>query len=138
MKHLDLQNEFRELIAQLRFQVESASAMGSYDTHKVAEFALCGPLRELYGWTALRNLNSEEANSPGIDLADDLARVAVQVTATSDLAKIKHTIEVFIDHGLNQKYDRLIVFILSKKQSSYSQASIDASTNEWTPYVFGQ
>ena len=129
MKHLDLQNEFRELIAQLRFQVESASAMGSYDTHKVAEFALCGPLRELYGWTALRNLNSEEANSPGIDLADDLARVAVQVTATSDLAKIKHTIEVFIDHGLNQKYDRLIVFILSKKQSSYSQASIDASTN---------
>jgi hypothetical protein len=129
VKHLDLQNEFRELIAQLRFQVESASAMGSYDTHKVAEFALCGPLRELYGWMALRNVNSEEANSPGIDLADDLARVAIQVTGTADLAKIKHTIEVFIDHGLDQKYDRLIVFILSKKQGSYSQASIDASAN---------
>jgi hypothetical protein len=129
VKHLDVLNEFRELITQLRFQVESAGAMGTYDTHKVAEFALCGPLRDLYGWTALRNLNSEEANSPGIDLADDLARVAVQVTATTDLTKIKHTLEVFIDHELNQKYDRLIVFILSKKQNNYSQASIDTSTN---------
>lgn len=129
MRQLDLQNEFRELIAQLRFQVESASAMGSYDTHKIAEFALCGPLRELYGWTALRNLDSEEANYPGVDLADDLARVAIQVTATADLAKIKHTIDVFINHELNRKYDRLIVLILSKKQGSYSQASIDASTN---------
>jgi hypothetical protein len=129
VKHLDLQNEFRELIAQLRFQVESASAMGSYDTHKIAEFALCGPLRELYRWTALRNVNSEGTNSPGIDLADDLARVAIQVTGTTDLAKIKHTIEVFLDHGLDQKYDRLIVFILTKKQGSYSQTSIDASAN---------
>jgi hypothetical protein len=138
VKHLDLQNEFRELITQLRFQVESASAMGSYDIHKVAEFALCGTLRELYGWTALRNLNSEELNSPGIDLADDIARVAVQVTATADLTKIKHTIEIFINRGLNQKYDRLVVFILSKKQSSYSQASVDTSTNGHLTFSAGK
>ncbi len=103
--------------------------MGNYDTHKVAEFALCGPFRELYGWTALRNVNSEEVNFPGIDLADDLARVAIQVTGTADLAKIKHTIEVFFDQGLDQKYDRLIIFILTKKQGSYSQSSVDADTN---------
>lgn len=128
MKHLDLLNEFRSLMAQLRSQVEAASAMGLYDTHKVAENVMCGLLRELCDWPQLRNLNREQANFPGIDLADDHARVAVQVTATADIAKVKHTLETFISHGLQQHYDRLIVYVLSTKQGSYSQAAIDAVT----------
>ena len=37
MKILDLQNEFRELIAQLRHEIEAASAMGQFDAHKISE-----------------------------------------------------------------------------------------------------
>lgn len=129
MKHLDLLNEFRELIAHLRYQVEAASAMDSYDTHKVAENVMCGLMRELCGWSQLRNLNTEQVHFPGIDLADDSARIAVQVTATADLAKIKHSIETFVGRDLNQQYSRLIVYVLTNKQGSYSQTSIDASTN---------
>ena len=129
MKHLDLLNEFRELIAQLRFQVEAASAMETYDTHKVAENVICGLMRELCGWPDIRNLNPEQANFPGIDLADDSARIAVQVTATADLAKVKHTVEMFVGRDLNQRYSRLIVYVLTSKQGSYSQTSIDASAN---------
>lgn len=125
MKHLDLLNEFRAQIAQLRYQVEAASAMGSYDTHKVAENLMCGLLRELCDWPNLRNLNPEQANFPGIDLADDTARVAVQVTATADIAKVKHTVEKFVSHDLNRRYDRLIIYVLTNKQGSYSQTSID-------------
>lgn len=126
MKHLDLLNEFRDLIAQLRNQVEAASAMGLYDTHKVAENVMCGLLRELCDWSNLRNLNREQSNFPGIDLADDIARIAVQVTATADIAKVKHTLEKFISHGLEQRYDRLIIYVLSAKQGSYSQPALDA------------
>ncbi|MBK8762368.1 MAG: SMEK domain-containing protein [Sulfuritalea sp.] len=128
MKQLDLLNEFREQVAQLRYQVEAASAMGHYDTHKVAENVMCGLLRELCDWPSLRNLNPEQTNFPGIDLADDNARIAVQVTATADIAKVKHTLEKFVSHGLEKRYDRLIIYVLSTKQGSYSQSAIDVAS----------
>ena len=127
MKILDLQNEFRELIAQLRREIEAASAMEQYDAHKVSENLMCGLLRELCGWSALRNLNTEQANFPGIDLADDAQRVAIQVTATADIGKVKHTLERFVGHNLHQRYDRVIVYVLTEKQGSYSQAAIDSA-----------
>lgn len=129
MKHLDLINEFRELLGQLRHEVESASAMQAYDTHKVAEQVICGLLRELYALPNLHNLNADQANFPGIDLADDEARIAVQVSATADLGKVKDTLGTFLRHGLHKNYDRVIVYILTTKQASYSQSSIDAITN---------
>lgn len=126
MKILDLQNEFRELVAQFRNEVEAASAMGQFDAHKVAENVMCDLLRELCGWSTIQNLNKEKANYPGIDLADDLHRVAVQITATADIGKIKHTLEQFVSHNLHRRYDRLIVYVLTAKQGSYSQTAIDS------------
>lgn len=127
MKQLDLINEFRALSAQLKTEVESASAMGMYDSHKVAENLMCILLSELCGYSNLRNLNRDKDNYPGIDLADDQARIAFQITATSDLAKVKHTLETFLSHNLHQNYDRLVVYILTQKQNSYSQDSINTS-----------
>ena len=127
MKILDLQNEFRELVAQLRREIEAASAMGQFDAHKVSENLMCGLLRELCGWSALRNLNAEQTNFPGIDLADDTCRVAVQVTATADIGKVKYTLEQFVGHDLQQRYDRLIVYVLTAKQGSYSQSAIESA-----------
>lgn len=129
MKHLNLINEFQTLLAQLRREVESASAMQLYDTHKIAEQVICGVMRELYGFAGLRNLNAEHGNFPGIDLADDVGRIAIQVTATADLSKIKDTLKTFLKHGLHKRYERLIVYILTAKQGSYSQSAIDAITN---------
>lgn len=126
MKHLDLLNEFRAAMSQLATQVEAASAMRMYDINKVSENLVLGVLRELYGWRHLRNLNStERANFPGIDLADDVAGVAIQVTATSTLDKIRSTIETFLAHELDKKYKRVVVYVLSRKQASYSQDGID-------------
>lgn len=113
-------------MSQLATQIEAASAMQMYDIHKVSENLVLGVLRELYGWRHLRNLNStERANFPGIDLADDVAGVAIQVTATPTLDKIKSTIETFLAHGLDKKYQRVVVYVLGRKQASYSQDAID-------------
>src|SRR5207248_5185462 len=107
-------------------QTEGNSAMGLTDHNKIAENLICGVMREILGFRGLRNLNAtEHANYPAIDLADFGARIAVQVTATATLAKIKGTIGKFLKHGLQASFDRLVVYILARKQDSYSQGSID-------------
>lgn len=126
LKHLDLLNEFRTALSQQANEVEAASAMQMYDISKVCENLMLGVLREIYGWRNLRNLNADEkANFPGIDLADDKAGIAIQVTATSDLDKVKDTVKAFLKHGLDEKYQRLIVYVLGRRQGSYSQDAID-------------
>lgn len=100
--------------------------MQMYDLHKVSENLVLGVLREIYGWRHLRNLNSTEGkNFPGIDLADDIEGVAIQVTATPTLEKVKSTVETFLKHGFDKRYQRVIVFVLGRKQTSYSQDAID-------------
>jgi hypothetical protein len=120
MRQLDLLNEFRELVSQLRTEVEAASAMQLYDTHKIAEEVVLGLFRELYGLSELRNLNADQKNFPGFDLADDNKRVAIQVTATPNIDKVKSTLETFVRDRLFDRYDKLIVYILTRKQSSVS------------------
>ena len=130
MRQQELLNELRDLLGQFAYQVEAGSAMQLYDVNKIAEDLILGLMKQLCDFSNLRNLNVEEKkNFPGIDLADDQARVAVQVTSTASLEKIKDTIKTFHSHGLNQKYDRLIIYILTRKQSSYSQAAVDKIYN---------
>ena len=101
MKHIELINKFREQLSRLVVEVEGAVAMGHFDLNKICEDVVCGLFRELYGFEALRNLNSEEkANYPGIDLADDEAKIAIQVTSDKSLDKVKETLGKVIKHGL--------------------------------------
>ncbi|ODB85279.1 hypothetical protein A3195_16910 [Candidatus Thiodiazotropha endoloripes] len=126
MKHQNLLNELRDALGQFAHQIEAAGAMQLYDINKISEDLICGLMRELFDLPNLKNLNAEKKkNYPGIDLADDTARVAIQVTATSGIDKIKGTLETFISHDLHNEYDRLIVYILGRKQASYSQGAID-------------
>lgn len=58
----------------------------------------------------LRNQNLLQVNYPAIDLADDCARIAIQVTSNADLKKIKHTIKKFEEHNLRSRFDQLFIF----------------------------
>lgn len=70
--------------------------MGLTDHNKIAENLICGLMREILDLRGLKNLNAtERANFPAIDLADMGARVAVQVTATATLQRVKNTIKNF-------------------------------------------
>lgn len=46
--------------------------------------------------------------------------VAFQITSTSNSEKIKKTLRKFVEYKLYEKYDSLIIYILTEKQQSYS------------------
>lgn len=126
MKQVELINQFKEGLAEVSREVEISAAMSFYDINLICENLFCDLFKELYGFSNLRNLNEDEKkNFPGIDLADDEKRVAIQVTSDKKLEKIKETIQKIKAHKLHQKYDRFIVYCLTTKQSTYSQISID-------------
>lgn len=129
VKHQDLINELRSELSELVLNVEGASAMQMYDLHRLAEGVVLGMFRELFDLPNLRNLNaSERKNFPAIDLADDSKRFAIQVTATPTLEKVKETLSTFLQHDLASSYDRLVVYVLIRKQNSYSQSAITTIT----------
>ncbi|MBT3022048.1 MAG: SMEK domain-containing protein [Candidatus Thiodiazotropha sp. (ex Lucina aurantia)] len=128
MKHVKVIDQFREELTKVSKEVEISVAMGHFDINKICEDVFCGIFKELYGLENLRNLNEDEKkNFPGIDLADDDARVAIQVTSDKTLEKIKDSIGKIIKHNLHEKYDRIIFYILTRKQGSYSKDSIEAA-----------
>ena len=127
MRHIELINGFCENLSRLVYEVKASVAMNQFDINKICEDVICGLMRELYGFEALRNLNNEvKENHPGIDLADDEARVAIQVTSDRSLDKVKETLRKVIKHGLTEKYDRIIILCLTEKQQSYSKEAISA------------
>lgn len=122
MQSLDLQNKINTLMSMFVTQVKGATSMGGKtDINKNAETVLMPLFKEIYGYTNLKNLNTtEQANYPAIDLGDEIAKVAIQVTSTTDSEKIKNTLRGFAEYKLYEKFDRLIIYILTEKQKTYS------------------
>jgi hypothetical protein len=128
MDYQNLQNELRDRLSALSRKVEAACAQGLTDLPKLSEDLACVLLREIKGYKNLRNLNAEEKrNFPGLDLADDKLRIGVQVTATASLDKVKDTLLTVGRHGLQQKYPRVQILVLTKKQASYSKEALAGS-----------
>ena len=120
------QNRINELMARFVAQVKGATAMSRTDINLVAEDVLVPLLSEIYGHTDLKNLNiSEGPNSPAIDLGDKGTRTAYQITSRRDSQKIKDTLKKFIAHKLYEEYDRLVIYILTEKQSRYQGRGFD-------------
>lgn len=76
----------------------------------------------------LRNVNAERKNFPAIDLVDDKLKLGVQVTATGSLEKIKNTLATAVKHGIHEKYPRIVIYVLTKKQDSYSDSALNEIT----------
>lgn len=121
MRSLHLQNRINELMSFFVTQVNGSTSMGRTDINKVAETVLIPLFTEVYGYTNLKNLNfAERANYPAVDLGDETARVAIQVTSMTDSEKIKDTLRGFVEDKLYEKFERVIVYILTEKQKKYS------------------
>jgi hypothetical protein len=128
MRQQQLLNEARDLLAQFVSRVKGSTAMGHTDINVISETFLTELFREVFALPALRNLNQDRRNFPGLDLADDTAGVAYQITATTDISKIKASLETSINAGLHVRYPRIRVYILTEKQARYSQDAIDSVT----------
>ncbi|WP_156815490.1 SMEK domain-containing protein [Pseudanabaena sp. PCC 6802] len=120
MNLLEARNKINSLMSVFVTQVKGATVMGQTDINRVAEMMLIPLFAEVYGFKALKNLNTDKDNHPAIDLGDETAKVCVQVTSTSDIEKVKSSLRKFVEYKFYEKYDRLIVYILTEKQKSYS------------------
>lgn len=118
-----------QFLSRFKEQVTILNSNGEFSINIHAENILIKVLNEIYSCN-LQNVNYEEGKTyPSIDLRDKTKRIAVQVTSTSDLKKIKNTLSKFIENKLENEYDKLYIFIITQKQSKYDQSKIDIIQN---------
>lgn len=126
MNSITIKNRIKTLLSRFRYQVECSTATGTTDINVESENLLRQLLSEIYGHKDLRNLNlSEGRDFPAIDLGDDEERIAYQITSTPSIQKIKDTLQKFVKYKRYTKYDRLIIYVLTKKQETYQGKGID-------------
>jgi hypothetical protein len=128
MRVEDLHIEIRRLLAQFSLEVKGASAAGNIDISDEADMLLLELFRETFDLPNLRSLNADQANFPGLDLADDVAGRAFQITAEKDLNKILKTLRTTISRNLHAEYPKIQVYVTTERQTRYKQATIDAAT----------
>ncbi len=108
---------FREIIIDLsilRYIVSSCVKEQRYDINHDCENFYCRLLNFLWNKNFV-NTNTVKRNSAGIDLADDTARIAVQVTSNISSGKIQSTLDKVVDHGLRAKYDEIYILYIDSK-----------------------
>ena len=111
-----------ELLSRFRVEVESLNSLNLYDINIHAENVIIPILNKVYG-LQLINANFEEKNATAIDLIDRDNRIAIQVTASSSGAKIKYTLEKYLEYKRNEEFDTLLVYIITSKKTSYKDSS---------------
>jgi hypothetical protein len=119
---LHTRQRISELLGIFAWQAKAYTASGNTDFNKVSEDVLVPLFRLIFTLPDLKNLNTQtKKNFPGIDLADDTAGIAFQVTATSDSQKIKDSLRTFVEKGFYNKYHRVIFYIITEKKESYPE-----------------
>lgn len=118
-----------ELMSQFVQRVKFDNAMGLLDVNRISEDILSPIFAEVYEYRNLLNLNTGGENFAGIDLGDNTARVAFQITSESSSSKVKETLETFINHEHYKKYSHLIIYIITEKQASYAGTGWDQIVN---------
>ncbi len=135
MRQQSIEMRINELLAQLVAEVRGSTALGLTDINKFCEDCLVPVLKQALDLPRLRNLNqTEKRNFPAVDLADDDAETAIQVTATPDRRKIIDTLAKFAAHGLHTKYRRLLVYVIVEKQERYSETGVSEAIGGHTDF----
>ena len=98
----------------LKFSVKMHNTLNHQDINIASENFFRDFLNLAFDYQ-LRNINIVQKNAQAIDLGDAGARIAIQVTSSTTLAKVKHTYDGFMKGGLDGRYDRLIVLMIGEK-----------------------
>ncbi|PUE62875.1 hypothetical protein B9Z45_02080 [Limnohabitans sp. 2KL-17] len=109
-------------------QVKSRSGLQLFDLNRYLEDFFKDILNIVYGYKLI-NLNEERSNNPGLDLGDEVAKVAFQVTSTKSSSKVNETLKKAAKQV--GKFPKMFVLILQDKQGSYT---LDAALSK--PFGF--
>jgi hypothetical protein len=130
MKQKELLDNIKKYLAVFAAHVKISNANNEYDINLHSENVIIPILNLLYNCD-LSNANySKRKNAPAIDLVDEGKKLAFQVTATSNLTKIKKTLTSFFASEYSQNISDLYVYIITEKQRSYAQGSLDKITKK--------
>jgi hypothetical protein len=121
MNQLESINRIATLLSRFVAEVKGLNAINQYGINFVSETVLIPIFKEIFGFRDLENLNNQENNISGIDIADKSAKVAFQITASADNEKVKHTLRQFIKSDHHKTYKELKIYIITEKQNSYSE-----------------
>ena len=126
-----------EILSYIKSQVEISTPSNLTDTNIYAENFYRDFLNFVFDYN-LENINNLEPNTPAIDLGDELSKVAIQITSTSDLSKIRKTVDKFNEMNLHERYDRLIILNITMKKKyrvpfigEETKCQIDTSSDIW-------
>lgn len=125
MNQQELLYRISQLFSRFTEQVKILNSNGDFSINVHAENILIKILNVIFD-CELKNVNYEEKkNYPSIDLRDQTKRIAIQVTSSPHLEKIKQTLSGFIDNELYKDYDTLYIYIITEKQKTYKQSVLN-------------
>ena len=101
-RQLYIQN-IADRLAYIKAQIELTNSISLYDLNIHSESFFCQLLNIIYDYKLI-NLNSAQRNYNSIDLADEKAKLSVQITSDNSSTKITKTIKGFID---NKHYEKI-------------------------------
>jgi hypothetical protein len=114
MRREYLIGEIETHLTRLRVSISHRNSLNLQDLNIHAEFFFRDFLNLAYDRN-YKNTNFNTKNAAGIDLGDQDARIAIQVTSTNTLNKVKSTYTAFCKENLCEKYDELFVLIIGEK-----------------------
>ncbi len=131
MKQEHLITKISDLLLQFSKEVKDKGELKLYDINIIAEDVLI-PILSIAFDTKLKNLNEDNANFPGIDLAtdeiitygDSKNKIAFQITSSNKISKIKNTLKGYVKGEFYKKFDEIYIYNLVNKQKSYQVDSI--------------
>lgn len=110
--------EIVDMLSDLKTQISTRTRLNMQDITVITE-NFCRDLLNVVLSLDLTNLNDQRSNEPGLDLGDEKAGVAFQITATKTSAKVQDTIDK-ITAVQKVKFQEVRVLVLGSKQSTYT------------------
>lgn len=110
--------EIIDLLSKLKLSIQPRNKLGLFDLNTHCE-DFFGEILNIVKKINLKNLNQEKSNYPGIDLGDQNARVAYQITTDKSTQKVKNTLNNILPKD-KELYDDFYIFIIGEKQSQYT------------------
>lgn len=128
MKQQEFLQSIAKYFARFSEQVNILNKNGEFGINIHAENVLIKVLNVVFNCD-FENMNYVEGkNYDSIDLRDKEGKLAVQITATSNIKKVKDTLIGYKTNGHYNSYRELKILILKGRQEKYSQEAIDKVT----------
>lgn len=104
-------HEISKYFATWIAEVTVLNALDFYDINRISEGTSAKLLNLLFGY-ALKDLNKIKPNYPGIDLGDQSAGIAFQVTSQASATKIMHSLQIFAEKDYVKAFPNGIRFFI--------------------------